>query len=98
MLSSADAAATVVLEVGSEGRRLQPGNYRVVVWSETPQDWEASVQIQIATPRMKEADVWISPDDLLFTANRIASFSGDFHVRAVAQGTPPTDLVIEFVR
>lgn len=99
MLDVADQASTTVLEIADgKTRRLGNRRYRIVVWSGTAaQDWGGSVQIQIATPLMKEANVWLAPDDLRFTANRVTSFEGGFHVRAIATGTLPEDLTIEFV-
>jgi hypothetical protein len=99
MLDTLDQAMTLELRVGADNaRRIDHGYSRVVVWSEAPGDWSGSVQIEIATPRSREAGVWLRPDDLRFTANRVASIVGDFHVRAIATGTVPNDLTIEFVR
>lgn len=99
MLDTTDLANTLELKVGADNaRRINHGYSRVVVWSATPPDWSGSIQLQIATPRSREAGVWLSPDDLRFTGNRIASIHGDFHVRAIATGTVPADLTIEFVR
>jgi len=68
------------------------------VWSAEEGDWGGSLQIELATPRSHAAGVWLRPDELRFTANRIASVHGDFHVRAIATGDVPEDVTIEFVR
>ncbi len=97
-LDSADMQSVMQLLPGADkARRVNARLYRIVVWSASEDDWESSVQIQIATPLMKEAGVWLSPDDLRFTANRVTSFEGGFHVRAIATGTLPEDLKVEFV-
>jgi len=99
MLDSTDQALTMNLLVGEDkARRINQGYSRVVVWSAEESDWEGSVQIEVATPRSREAGVWLRPDDLRFTSNRIASIHGDFHVRAISTGTIPDDVTIEFIR
>jgi hypothetical protein len=99
MLDTTDQASTMHLLVGAaNARRINHGYSRVVVWSAATTDWDGTIQIEIATPRSREAGVWLKPDDLRFTANRIASIHGDFHVRAIADGVVPSDLTIEFVR
>lgn len=99
MLDSADLASVMQLQPGADqARRLSNGFSKVAVWSTVTGDWGGSVQIELATPRSLQEGVWFKPDDLRFTANRIANIQGDFHVRAIVDGATPAGLTIEFLR